>query len=84
VHARQRSERLKERAQIVRSGLKAHVPDKEIFHGDSPVSKPQPSLRQKTSTCPKQYLLASNEWKMNRAVPGRQTRSGRRARTANL
>src|SRR5580704_2734358 len=36
VHAGELAEGLEERAQILRGGLKAHVADKEILHGDSP------------------------------------------------
>jgi hypothetical protein len=36
VHAGELAEGLEERAKIVRGGLKAHIADKEILHGDSP------------------------------------------------
>jgi hypothetical protein len=36
VHAGELAERLEERAEIFRGGLKAHVTDEEILHGDSP------------------------------------------------
>src|SRR5271155_4446058 len=84
VHACELPERLKERAQIVRGGLKAHVAHKKIFHCDSLLSKPQPPLRQKPSARPKQQQLSCQKRKKDRAMPGRQTRSGRRARTAKL
>jgi hypothetical protein len=36
VDARDLPERLKQRAQITFRGLKAHIPDKQILHNDSP------------------------------------------------
>src|SRR5271167_3858255 len=84
VHTRELAEGLKQRTKIFRCGLKAHVAYEQIFHCDSPPSKPQPSHRQKTSARLEQKLLSCSERKMDRAVPGRQTRSSRRANTANL
>jgi hypothetical protein len=49
VHARELTEGLEQSAEIFRGRLKAHIADKEIFHSDSPLSKPQPSLRQNTA-----------------------------------
>src|SRR5271154_111804 len=63
VHARELAEGLEERAQILRGRLKAHVADKEILHGDSPLSKAQPSLRPKTSANPKLKLLSCTKGK---------------------
>src|SRR5271155_727040 len=49
VYAGELAEGLEESAEIFRGGLKAHIPDKEVFHDDSPPSKAQPSLRRKNS-----------------------------------
>src|SRR5271170_148964 len=56
VHTRELAERLEERAEIFRGGLKAHVANKEILHGDSPehsttVASAIPAARTSNLSC---------------------------------
>jgi hypothetical protein len=72
VHAGELAEGLEQRAEVVCRSLKAHIADKEIFHGVSPPSKAQPSHRHNTSANPRVKLHSCRERKKERAVPGRQ------------
>jgi hypothetical protein len=72
VHASELAERFEERAQIVRGGLKAHIADKEVFHGDSPLGKAQPSLLRYVQRKPQTETTFVPRKEKERAVPGRQ------------
>jgi hypothetical protein len=84
VYAGELAEGLEESAEIFRGGLKAHIPDKEVFHDDSPPSKAQPSLRRKNSANPEQSYMRAAKGKRNARCRDAKTRSRRRARTAKL
>src|SRR5277367_5772684 len=63
VHTRELAERLEERAEIFRGGLKAHVANKQILHGDSPEHSTTVASAIRPAQNPKLILLSCHERK---------------------